>query len=105
MLGNFVPDLIRTQQHQVNSEAGVLGYLLEKKLETIRQGITPITLVQNADHSQQQVLEKAATGKSFAVHTLPGCGYLQTVVNLLANLAIDGKRALVVAPRKQTLDE
>ena len=105
VLGNFVPDLIRIQQNQINSEAGVLGYLLEKKIETIRPGITPITLVQNADHSQQQVLEKAATGKSFAVHTLPGCGYLQTVVNLLANLAIDGKRALVVAPRKQTLDE
>jgi hypothetical protein len=45
------------------------------------------------------------SGDSFAVETLPGCGYLQTVVNTLANFASLSKRVLLVAPRKQTLDE
>ncbi len=105
VLGNFVPDLIRSQKQVVQSEDGVLGYILGQRTENIRPGVTPLTLIQNSDHSQIAVLEKSGTGRSFAVHTLPGCGYLQTVVNLLANLALDGKRTLVIAPRKQTLDE
>ncbi|CAB4548191.1 MAG: hypothetical protein F2536_04165 [Actinobacteria bacterium] len=105
VLGNFVPDLVRLQLQPIDLAAGVAGYLFEQKQLSIQPSVTPITLVQNADQSQVAVIEKANSGKSFAVQTLPGCGYLQTVVNLLANLALDGKRALVVAPRKQTLDE
>ncbi|MFZ9744403.1 MAG: hypothetical protein ACO3BY_02605 [Aquiluna sp.] len=105
VLGNFVPDLVRLQLQPIDLAAGAAGYLFEQKQLSIQPSVTPLTLVQNADHSQVEILEKANSGKSFAVQTLPGCGYLQTVVNLLANLALDGKRALVVAPRKQTLDE
>lgn len=105
VLGNFVPDLISIQKYPVKADQGVLGYLLGQRIENIRPSVTPLTLVQNSDHSQVAVLEKAGSGKSFAVQTLPGCGYLQTVVNLLANLALDGKRTLVIAPRRQTLDE
>jgi hypothetical protein len=105
VLGNFVPDLFRHRLEPTKSDQGVLGYLLGTRTENIRPAVTPMTLVQDADHSQLKVLEKATSGRSFAVHTLPGCGYLQSVVNLLANLALDGKRTLVIAPRKQTLDE
>ncbi|MFY8027001.1 MAG: hypothetical protein ACOVMF_03620 [Aquiluna sp.] len=105
VLGNFVPDLVRLQLQPIDLSAGIAGYLLQERPVGIQPSVTPLTLVQNADSSQVAVLEKAGSGKSFAVQTLPGCGYLQTVVNLLANLALDGKRTLVVAPRKQTLDE
>lgn len=105
VLGNFVPDLVRLQLQPIDLASGIAGFLLQQRPVGIQPSVTPLTLVQNADASQVAVLEKAASGKSFAVQTLPGCGYLQTVVNLLANLALDGKRTLVVAPRKQTLDE
>ncbi len=105
VLGNFVPDLVRLQLQPIDLSAGIAGCLLQERPVGIQPSVTPLTLVQNADSSQVAVLEKAGSGKSFAVQTLPGCGYLQTVVNLLANLALDGKRTLVVAPRKQTLDE
>ena len=70
----------------------------------IGQSVQPLP-VENADSSQLAVLQKVLSGQSLAVWTLPGAGYLQTVVNLLANLALNNKRALLIAPRQQTLDE
>ncbi len=65
----------------------------------------PNILVANADRQQQRALRLQAAGKSFAVETLPGCGYLQLVVNMAASNAFAGRRTLIVAPRRQTLDE
>lgn len=101
VLGNFVPDLVRLNQ---------LGVTDSKLLQLLQQGDEPkmgipAMLVQNADSSQQQVLAKALAGQSLGVWTYPGAGYLQTLVNLLANLALQQKRALLIAPRQQTLDE
>ena len=59
----------------------------------------------DADLNQQSIFRRVLAGDSFAVETLPGTGYTQTVVNILGALAADNKRALVVAPRKQTLNE
>jgi len=64
-----------------------------------------VLVVADADTVQLGILEKALEGSSFAVETLPGAGYTQTVVNLLAALTAVNKRALVVAPRRQTLNE
>ena len=103
VLGNFVPDLVRLRQLEPaikNSLASLLG-----EAEEIEERSVAPTLVADADSVQLEVIAKAAAGNSFAVHTLPGCGYLQTVVNVIANLAFEGKRTLVIAPREQTLDE
>lgn len=64
-----------------------------------------VLVVADADSVQLEILNKALQGSSFAVETLPGAGYTQTVVNLLAALTAVDKRALVVAPRRQTLNE
>lgn len=103
VLGNFVPDLVQTAKQ---------GVPKSKLLELLVAGgenplVTTVAAlpVENADSSQLAVLERAMSGQSFAVWTLPGAGYLQTVVNLLANLALNQKRALLIAPRQQTLDE
>lgn len=61
--------------------------------------------VLDADETQQRIVARALAGQSFAVETLPGCGYTQTLVNLLANLAVANKKVLVLAPRRQTLNE
>ena len=73
------------------------------QLETEHLG--EIRLVADADATQRRIVARAARGDSFAVETLPGSGYTQTVVNLLTSLVHDGKQVLVVTPRRQTLNE
>ncbi|MEY4494598.1 MAG: hypothetical protein RL570_713, partial [Actinomycetota bacterium] len=67
--------------------------------------IPELNLVVDADATQMRIVSRALAGQSFAVETLPGCGYTQTVVNVIAGLVHDAKRVLVVAPRRQTLNE
>ena len=62
-------------------------------------------LVADADSTQKRIVSRAIRGDSFAVETLPGSGYTQTVVNVLTALVHDGKRVLVVTPRRQTINE
>lgn len=84
--------------------------LLEALLGDPGEGLEDIeapapALVVDADSTQTRILSRALAGQSFAVETLPGCGYLQTVLNVVAGLVKDSKRVLVVAPRRQTLNE
>lgn len=62
-------------------------------------------LVADADATQKRVVARAIRGDSFAVETLPGSGYTQTVLNVLTSLVHDGKRVMVVTPRRQTINE
>ena len=103
VLGNFVPDLVRLQQLEPEIK-NALASLLGEPVATLTDAPEP-SLVADADSVQREVIVRASAGDSFAVHTLPGCGYLQTVVNVLANLSLAGRRTLVIAPREQTLDE
>lgn len=103
VLGNFVPDLVIATKHGV-PKSELLDLLVFGGENPASASVTPLA-VENADSSQLEVLERALSGQSFLTWTLPGAGYLQTVVNLLANLALNQKRALVIAPRQQTLDE
>ena len=106
VLGNFVPDLDLDNSNLQIPEGSALSQIIGKtEIPPSNYQIPELTLVQNADGDQQKVIGKALAGDSFAVETLPGCGYLQTLVNLLANLALENKRALILAPRDQTLDE
>lgn len=104
VLGNFVPDLIRLGQ-QTPEVRNALQTVLGGESNSAPQAEIPAVFVAEADSKQREVVQRALRGDSFAVHTLPGCGYLQTVVNLLASLANANRRTLVVAPRQQTLDE
>ena len=105
-LGNFLPDLLLLRAQPLGETSELIETLLTTdKLEFADYQERNLCLVANADSTQQEVITRALNGESFVVETLPGCGYLQTVVNLISNLAIEGKRTLVLAPRKQTLDE
>jgi hypothetical protein len=103
VLGNFVPDLLRLNQLGIR-DSELLKLLTGEGSQPEPVSVSPI-VVENADSSQLKVLNKALSGESIAVWTLPGAGYLQTVINLLANLALGQKRTLLIAPRQQTLDE
>ena len=80
--------------------AGTGPALIEPEL-----GVADPIAVTDSDSIQTKILSKALAGASFAVETLPGCGYTQTVVLLMSALAYQGKRVLVLAPRRQTLNE
>ncbi|WP_243073773.1 AAA family ATPase [Microbacterium sp. SS28] len=61
-------------------------------------------LLLDADAEQERVLARIATGHSLAIHTLPGTGGTQTVINAVGSLVKDGKRVLVVSARRSTLE-
>lgn len=61
--------------------------------------------VTDSDLTQTKIVSRALAGASLAVETLPGCGYTQTVVLLISALTYQGKSVLVLAPRRQTLNE
>ena len=50
------------------------------------------------------MLARITAGQSLAVHTLPGTGGTQTVINAVGALVRDGKRVLVVSARRSTLE-
>nr|WP_237467093.1 AAA family ATPase [Leucobacter chromiireducens] len=58
----------------------------------------------DADAEQDDVLAQIDAGHSLVVHALPGTGGTQTVVNAIGSLVREGKRVLVVSPRRATLD-
>ncbi|MET0860407.1 MAG: AAA family ATPase [Microbacterium sp.] len=62
------------------------------------------TLLLDADAEQERVLGRIRSGQSLAVHTLPGTGGTQTVINAVGALVRDGKRVLVVSARRSTLE-
>lgn len=61
-------------------------------------------LLLDADSEQERVLARVTDGQSLVVHTLPGTGGTQTVINAVGALVRDGKRVLVVSARRSTLD-
>jgi len=62
------------------------------------------TFLLDADAEQEHVLARIVDGQSLVVHTLPGTGGTQTVINALGALIDDGKRVLVVSARRSTLE-
>ncbi len=107
VLANFAPELTFLQVAPLAEDKELIRELYSEHFESPEPAYSAgaLTLSQNADATQQRVIRRALSGQSFVVETLPGCGYLQTVVNLMGQLALEDKRMLVIAPRKQTLDE
>ena len=78
-----------------------LGEPITSEVETLPN----VLLSADADSNQTEIVRRAVAGHSFAVEALPGTGYTQTVANILGALSAEGKRALVIAPRRQTINE
>jgi len=106
VVSNFSTEPIELAQDLKRTETPLLRELIaiEQPGEPVRELNAPI-LIADADATQELVVARAVAGQSFAVETLPGCGYTQTLVNTVAALANAGKSVLVLAPRRQTLNE
>ncbi len=61
------------------------------------------SLLLDADAEQEHVIAQIASGNSLVVTTMPGTGGTQTLVNALGALIQQGKRVLVVSPRRGSL--
>src|SRR6266568_745791 len=61
-------------------------------------------LVLDADSSQQAVIASAHLGDNLVVQGPPGTGKSQTIANLIASFAAQGKRVLFVAEKRAALE-
>lgn len=60
-------------------------------------------IVLDADSSQQCAITAIVRGQNGVIHGPPGTGKSQTIVNLIASLAANGKRVLFVAEKRAAL--
>lgn len=79
------------------------SYLPADPLEQDARPPSSDTLLLDADPEQEHVVAQIAAGNSVIVHTLPGTGGTQTIVNALGTLVAQHKRVLVVSPRVASL--
>ena len=103
VIGNFTPQLSELRLSKTYAESELLKRLVTAE-KSLNKPEIPL-LVMPADQTQQAITSSIAAGNDVVVETLPGCGYTQLVVNSLATLVSKEKRVLVVASRRQTLDE
>lgn len=106
ILGNFTSLLTELVRDFEQKETSVLRVLAG--VEVAQKDSLPLpdpVLVVDADATQRRIVSRVLAGETFSVETLPGTGYTQTVLNALAALVNAGKRVLLVAPRRQTLNE
>ena len=61
-------------------------------------------LVMDADSSQQGVIDAVRSGANIVIKGPPGTGKSQTIANLIASLASEGKRTLFVAEKRAAID-
>jgi len=61
-------------------------------------------LVMDADSSQQAVIDAVRSGANIVIKGPPGTGKSQTIANLIASLASEGKRTLFVAEKRAAID-
>ena len=107
-IGNFssaASDLAADFQNAPHPVTNLFLTELDSNADPFEPGIADPIAVTDSDSTQTRIVSRALAGTSFAVETLPGCGYTQTVVLLVSALTHQGKRVLVLAPRRQTLDE
>ncbi len=64
---------------------------------------TEDVLVLDADAAQREAVESVRAGSHLLLTAPPGTGASQTVANLVAALAADGQRVLVVSPKRTAL--
>ena len=106
VISNFTPVVSQLLADFSTTSTPIIDALIGEPGEGLADiDIPELNLVVDADATQMRIVSRALAGQSFAVETLPGCGYTQTVVNVIAGLIHNNKRVLVVAPRKQTLNE
>jgi hypothetical protein len=115
-LSDFAADMLAASNYFVHPVLDALGgnenavklfnqpATTRNDFEAGRTGFTSDTLLLDADPEQEKIVAEIVTGNSIVVGTPAGAGATQTVVNAVAELVRQGKRVLVVSPRRARLD-
>ncbi len=78
-----------------------------KKIRAVRRKKrteTPTFAVRSMDYAQSQVVRKADESGNIVIFGPPGTGKSQTIVNIITDSLVKGKRVLVVSQKKAALD-
>lgn len=98
-------DLIASIAGHLGAREAVLGDRCEVGTDELDQ--TPANeefLVLDADSSQQRVIRCVQSTQDGVIHGPPGTGKSQTISNLIAALAVQGKKVLFVAEKRAALE-
>jgi len=87
-LGNFTTVPTKMLSDISSIDVPLLNHLASNTAENELPALTAAGSlpVLAADETQRRIMARAVAGQSFAVETLPGCGYTQTVVNTISAL-------------------
>ena len=97
-------DVIAAMSGDKEARADVLSSFTDvepRELDTVPASAEHLVL--DADSSQQRVVAIVQKGQHCIVHGPPGTGKSQTIANLIASLAANGKRILFVAEKRAAL--
>ena len=76
----------------------------EEQETVVKDPLTELHTVVEADSSQIEAIEMAKSGKSFVLQGPPGTGKSQTITNIIAECLHDGKKVLFVSEKQAALN-
>jgi very-short-patch-repair endonuclease len=109
-LENRTDDLISSELvAAIAGDAGARAGLGASRVDVDPTGLDLVSpdlefAVMEADSSQQTAISGIMAGQSAVVHGPPGTGKSQTITNLIATLAANGKKILFVAEKRAALE-
>ncbi len=106
-LKKLAADRLETIFHQayLQPESLLTHYLLATPAdppETAKE--QPILLLSRSNFSQKQAIEKALSERISVIEGPPGTGKTTTILSILANLVISGKRVVVVSKNNSAIE-
>lgn len=106
-LKKLAADRLETIFHQayLQPESLLTHYLLATSAdppETAKE--QPILLLSRSNFSQKQAIEKALSERISVIEGPPGTGKTTTILSILANLVISGKRVVVVSKNNSAIE-
>ena len=82
----------------------LLNYLLSKEVNKSREADNqPVILLSQSNYSQKQAIEAALHNRVSVIEGPPGTGKTTTILSIVANLVIRGKRVIVISKNNSAI--
>lgn len=92
-------------QTLIKPESLLFHYFLGQPVNTTQKADeTPILLLSRSNYSQKQAVEKALKDRISVIEGPPGTGKTTTILSIIANLVIRGKRFAVVSKNNSAIE-
>ena len=81
-----------------------MNYLLSKEVNKSREADNqPVILLSQSNYSQKQAIEAALHNRVSVIEGPPGTGKTTTILSIVANLVIRGKRVIVISKNNSAI--